>query len=190
MVLIPDSLNIENMSLRHPQTTLLELGMLIPKLDKVEIKKRSKQIEVSLNLFVGQLANTSMVAGLRWQVGNMGAITSIPGSTSLLKSPPCKCVSIVLTTHIYIHIYYVICTWICVFENTHVYVCTMHCHVNIGRLQKEICQAHVLCLQGQARWKPGWGPMQVAPPLSGKSSPLKLHLQGPSGIPHSWKSPL
>ena len=39
MVLIPDSLNIENMSLRHPQTTLLELGMLIPKLDKVEIKK-------------------------------------------------------------------------------------------------------------------------------------------------------
>ena len=51
MVLIPDSLNIENMSLRHPQTTLLELGMLIPKLDKVEIKKdrnRSRSLSISL----------------------------------------------------------------------------------------------------------------------------------------------
>ena len=124
MVLIPDSLNIENMSLRHPQTTLLELGMLIPKLDKVEIKKRSKQIEVSLNLFVGQLANTSMAAGLRWQVGNMGAITSIPGSTSLLKSPPYKCVSIVLTTHIYIyiHIYTMLYVHEYVFLRIHMYM--------------------------------------------------------------------
>ena len=48
------------------------------------------------------------------------------------------CLYCINNTYIYIHIYYVICTWICVFENTHVYVCTMHCHVNIGRLHKDL----------------------------------------------------